>query len=150
MIPSTSERINVSRQPIKVHHAVFKFPITKYILLATSPRAATMADEKRREEFTIDVGDRRESASPTPKTPATPHPVKPSNNSSIPILAYCASSILMTVTNKYVLSGTDFNLNFFLLSVQVGRFSHLKLQPGADYVSLLSALLQSKAVNLPV
>lgn len=26
---------------------------------------------------------------------------------------------MMTVTNKYVLSGYDFNLNFFLLCVQV-------------------------------
>jgi hypothetical protein len=37
------------------------------------------------------------------------------------ILSYCGSSILMTVTNKYVLSGVDFNLNFFLLCVQVWR-----------------------------
>ena len=37
----------------------------------------------------------------------------------VPILAYCGSSILMTVTNKYVLSGLNFNLNFFLLCIQV-------------------------------
>lgn len=35
------------------------------------------------------------------------------------ILAYCGSSILMTVTNKYVLSGYDFNMNFLLLFIQV-------------------------------
>ncbi|CAH6720669.1 GDP-mannose transporter 1 [[Candida] jaroonii] len=40
------------------------------------------------------------------------------NNGPISILSYCASSILMTVTNKYVLSGYSFNLNFFLLAVQ--------------------------------
>ncbi|KAF2151194.1 UDP-galactose transporter [Myriangium duriaei CBS 260.36] len=40
-----------------------------------------------------------------------------SNSPVLPILAYCGSSILMTVTNKYVLSGS-FNLNFFLLCVQ--------------------------------
>jgi hypothetical protein len=28
----------------------------------------------------------------------------------------------MVVTNKYVLSGLDYNLNFFLLAVQVGSF----------------------------
>jgi hypothetical protein len=39
-------------------------------------------------------------------------------NPVIAILSYCGSSILMTVTNKYVLSGRDFNLNFFLLCVQ--------------------------------
>ncbi|KAF9631331.1 putative golgi gdp-mannose transporter protein [Lasiodiplodia theobromae] len=41
-----------------------------------------------------------------------------SGNPILPVLAYCGSSILMTVTNKYVLSGTGFNLNFFLLCVQ--------------------------------
>ncbi|KAH3660483.1 hypothetical protein OGAPHI_007069 [Ogataea philodendri] len=39
------------------------------------------------------------------------------NSGPVSIFAYCASSILMTVTNKYVVSG-DFNLNFFLLAVQ--------------------------------
>ncbi|CAI2166692.1 14464_t:CDS:2 [Funneliformis geosporum] len=37
---------------------------------------------------------------------------------TLPILTYCAASILMTVTNKYVLSGYEFNMNFFLLGVQ--------------------------------
>ncbi|GAM84758.1 hypothetical protein ANO11243_027590 [Dothideomycetidae sp. 11243] len=42
-----------------------------------------------------------------------------SNNPAVPVAAYCASSILMTVTNKYVLSGHEgFNLNLFLLFVQ--------------------------------
>lgn len=40
------------------------------------------------------------------------------NSAPISIFSYCASSILMTVTNKYVLSGYSFNLNFFLLAVQ--------------------------------
>lgn len=44
------------------------------------------------------------------------------NHPALPIFSYCAASILMTVTNKYVLSGLDFNLNFFLLCVQVGPF----------------------------
>ncbi|CAG8612214.1 1675_t:CDS:2 [Rhizophagus irregularis] len=37
---------------------------------------------------------------------------------TLPILTYCAASILMTVTNKYVLSGYDFNMNFLLLGIQ--------------------------------
>lgn len=37
------------------------------------------------------------------------------------ILAYCLSSISMTVVNKYVVSGSEWNLNFFYLAVQVGR-----------------------------
>ncbi|KAG9519532.1 UDP-galactose transporter, partial [Aureobasidium melanogenum] len=40
------------------------------------------------------------------------------NSPMVAILSYCGSSILMTVTNKYVLGGRDFNLNFFLLCVQ--------------------------------
>ncbi|KAL1923182.1 uncharacterized protein VTP21DRAFT_9558 [Calcarisporiella thermophila] len=39
-------------------------------------------------------------------------------DASLPIFCQCAASILMTVTNKYVVSGTDFNMNFFLLAVQ--------------------------------
>jgi len=40
------------------------------------------------------------------------------NQGTLSILSYCASSILMTVTNKYVVSGLDYNLNFLLLAVQ--------------------------------
>lgn len=40
------------------------------------------------------------------------------NSGPLSILCYCMASILMTVTNKYVLSGYSFNLNFFLLAVQ--------------------------------
>lgn len=40
------------------------------------------------------------------------------NSAPVSIFAYCASSILMTVTNKYVVSGFSFNLNFFMLAVQ--------------------------------
>lgn len=53
------------------------------------------------------------------------------NSGPISILSYCASSILMTVTNKYVLSGYSFNLNFFLLAVQaivcIGCIGSLKV-----------------------
>lgn len=41
------------------------------------------------------------------------------NSAPISIFAYCFLSILMTVTNKYVLLGFSFNLNFFLLAVQL-------------------------------
>lgn len=40
------------------------------------------------------------------------------NSGPVSILCYCASSILMTTTNKYVVSGHHFNLNFFLLAIQ--------------------------------
>ncbi|KAI1334194.1 UDP-galactose transporter [Xylariaceae sp. FL0016] len=40
------------------------------------------------------------------------------NNPGVSILAYCLSSISMTVVNKYVVSGSEWNLNFFYLAVQ--------------------------------
>ncbi|RYP10079.1 hypothetical protein DL764_000870 [Monosporascus ibericus] len=40
------------------------------------------------------------------------------NSPLISILAYCLSSISMTVVNKYVVSGHEWNMNFFYLAVQ--------------------------------
>ncbi|KAG8532129.1 GDP-mannose transporter [Bacidia gigantensis] len=84
-----------------------------------------MADDKKRDDVVIEMGDRKgafdtPSRSPVPpQTPATvPSIGAAANNPVFPILSYCGSSILMTVTNKYVLSGRGFNLNFFLLCVQ--------------------------------
>lgn len=58
------------------------------------------------------------------------------NSGPISIFAYCLSSILMTVTNKFVVSGFNFNLNFLLLAVQsivciftIGTLKHLVLLP---------------------
>ena len=85
-----------------------------------------MPDFKKRDETVIDMDEKTERGyhspprSPGPKTPtggAAPIAAV-TNNPVFPVLSYCASSILMTVTNKYVLSGS-FNLNFFLLCVQV-------------------------------
>lgn len=42
------------------------------------------------------------------------------NSPPVAIFSYCASSILMTVTNKYVLSVGNFNFNCILLAIQVG------------------------------
>ena len=44
---------------------------------------------------------------------------KVENSGPFSILAYCLSSISMTVVNKYVVSGTSWNLTFFYLAVQV-------------------------------
>jgi len=41
------------------------------------------------------------------------------NNPGISILAYCLASISMTVVNKYVVSGSAWNMNFFYLAIQV-------------------------------
>ncbi|KAF9582957.1 GDP-mannose transporter into the lumen of the Golgi, partial [Lunasporangiospora selenospora] len=47
------------------------------------------------------------------------------NSATLSIVAYCSSSILMTVTNKLVLSRFDFNMNFLLLSFQASLFTSL-------------------------
>jgi len=86
-----------------------------------------MTDEKNRDEFAIEVGDRRadrfealppRSAPVTPPASSTAGLFSPANQGLLSILSYCASSILMTTTNKYVLAGLDYNLNFLLLAVQ--------------------------------
>ncbi|CEG63886.1 Putative GDP-mannose transporter [Rhizopus microsporus] len=43
--------------------------------------------------------------------------VSPAVKAGLPIFSYCIASIVMTVTNKYVVSG-DFNMVFLLLTVQ--------------------------------
>lgn len=40
------------------------------------------------------------------------------NSTAVSIVAYCLSSISMTVVNKYVVSGSSWNLTFFYLAVQ--------------------------------
>lgn len=94
-----------------------------------------MADNKKRDDLVIDVNEKsgrydspmRSPLPPTPKTPGMQQPAPPlaavTNNPVVPVLAYCCSSILMTVTNKFVLSGSGFNLNFFLLCVQVSEIN---------------------------
>ncbi|KAK5109468.1 GDP-mannose transporter [Meristemomyces frigidus] len=83
-----------------------------------------MADD-RKNDATIEMGEKMQqnshfSAQPKP-VEVRSSPVLASsvtNNPVIAIASYCGSSILMTVTNKYVLSGTGFNMNFLLLAVQ--------------------------------
>ncbi|KAI9697944.1 MAG: GDP-mannose transporter into the lumen of the Golgi [Candelina mexicana] len=75
-----------------------------------------MADDKKRDDIAIEMSDPNEPPAPPRSAPNPAAAV--ANNPIIPILSYCVSSILMTVTNKFVLSGTGFNLNFFLLCVQ--------------------------------
>lgn len=85
-----------------------------------------MSDEKKR-DFAIELGDKRSdghydapSRSRTPAMQQQSAAMKSVVDSPlISILTYCGSSILMTVANKYVVSGHNFNLNFFLLAVQV-------------------------------
>ena len=84
-----------------------------------------MTDDKRRDDDEMELGEKSSSSlldnpsSPQPPRSATSPFSSYYNSAALPILSYCASSILMTVTNKYVLSGRDYDLNFLLLCVQV-------------------------------
>lgn len=50
------------------------------------------------------------------------------NNPGAAVLAYCFSSISMTVVNKYVVSGSSWNLNFLYLAIQVrGAISFVRI-----------------------
>ncbi|KAG0149145.1 hypothetical protein CROQUDRAFT_59692 [Cronartium quercuum f. sp. fusiforme G11] len=40
------------------------------------------------------------------------------SNPALPVICYCAASILMTVVNKFVVSGHHFTMNFLLLTIQ--------------------------------
>ena len=83
-----------------------------------------MAEDKKTDDYTIEMGkldQGNKNFEPSAPAPQARSPSGPSiaSNPMFAVLSYCGSSILMTVMNKYVLSGTDFNLNFFLLCVQV-------------------------------
>lgn len=76
-----------------------------------------MAEKEKQEAFRVDIPSNDKGfPPPSPRGPPASSAV---SNPLLPILSYCGASILMTVTNKYVLSGYDFNLNFFLCMVQV-------------------------------
>jgi GDP-mannose transporter len=93
-------------------------------------------DEKKNEDFAIKMPEhemrsfnaspthsQRESflSKPNGRSGSAPSPLANITNSPpISILAYCLASISMTVTNKYCVSGADWNLNFFYLAIQVG------------------------------
>ncbi|KAF2854393.1 UDP-galactose transporter [Plenodomus tracheiphilus IPT5] len=79
-----------------------------------------MSDDKKNDDYTIEMpaGKEFRAASPPSRPASVRGGSSVTENPVAAILAYCGSSILMTVTNKYVLSGVDFNLNFFLLCVQ--------------------------------
>ena len=108
-------------------------------LRPTPPSIPTMSDDKKR-DYTVELGDRQPNGHyDAPHRPPPPtmqqNPVviaKVADNPLISILTYCGSSILMTVANKYVVSGTNFNLNFFLLFVQVGH-TFARIHPELPY-----------------
>ncbi|KAL8817910.1 MAG: hypothetical protein Q9191_008055 [Dirinaria sp. TL-2023a] len=85
-----------------------------------------MAEDKKRDDVAIELGERRGTGFESPVNSPRGAPPAPmaavANNPILPVISYCGSSIMMTVTNKFLLSGTGFNLNSFLLAVQALQF----------------------------
>ncbi|KAH9221856.1 GDP-mannose transporter, partial [Leptodontidium sp. 2 PMI_412] len=91
-------------------------------------------DNKKNEDYAINMPDTEMRnfngrSSPSARDPfiiPTRSPRNPpaaplsniTNSPPLSILAYCLASISMTVTNKYCVSGANWNLNFFYLAIQ--------------------------------
>ncbi|KAK4512492.1 uncharacterized protein ATC70_003193 [Mucor velutinosus] len=71
-------------------------------------------------DYTVVIDQEPENNQSQQNTVVAPSGFKlsPGMRAVLPIASYCFASILMTVTNKYVLSGYDFNMNFLLLTIQ--------------------------------
>lgn len=98
------------------------------------------------------MGSSRSSRAPSPVMRAASQKhasLSITENPVAAILAYCGSSILMTVTNKYVLSGVNFNLPFFLLCVQVCQHVSSLQSWSSPCRSLSSAWQPSRYAKAP-
>ena len=90
-----------------------------------SPQKKMAEEEKKRflDGNEMELGEKQGRTFTHAPQPSVPRYNPPSsnwqNNPILPVISYCGSSILMTVANKYILSFPDYNLNFFLLAVQV-------------------------------
>jgi hypothetical protein len=114
-----------------------------------------MAEDKKTDDYTVemnklDQGNKEFEAAPPPQPRSAPASAVASSP-ILPVLAYCGSSILMTVMNKYVLSGLDFNLNFLLLMVQVrGGFLNVEKVWTLNFFPVLVSCLYHCDSNLQV
>ncbi|KAG1646992.1 hypothetical protein G6F44_000294 [Rhizopus delemar] len=77
--------------------------------------------ENKKQEYKVVIDQEEEKKSNSQQStlvaPSGVH-LSPAARAILPIASYCFASILMTVTNKYVLSGYEFNMNFLLLTIQ--------------------------------
>jgi hypothetical protein len=99
-----------------------------------------MAEEEKKrflEGNEMELGDKQGRTFSHAPQPSVPRFNPPSsnwqNNPILPVISYCGASIMMTVANKYILSFPDYNLNFFLLAVQV-RISNCGTSMSEDHL----------------
>ncbi|KAK4685241.1 GDP-mannose transporter, partial [Tremellales sp. Uapishka_1] len=79
-----------------------------------TPGGITPIDEDKQSLLMGPFGKDRESQRESLKEV----PVPTTREQALPIMSYCAASIMMTVVNKYVVSGRHFTMTFLLLAIQ--------------------------------
>lgn len=76
-------------------------------------------DDIRSQQVALTVNTNNMIELPSPSVVASKKvTLPPLVKAGLPIFTYCVASIVMTVTNKYVVSGGDFNMVFLLLTIQ--------------------------------
>jgi GDP-mannose transporter len=93
-----------------------------YFFFFSSLQQKKMGESKHEYKVVIDQEPKEPSQTVVAPSIVT---LSPTMRAALPIASYCCASILMTVTNKYVLSGYDFNMNFLLLTIQVKKTLYL-------------------------
>lgn len=87
-----------------------------------------MGETKTKADYAVVIDQEPEGSQPQQQNTVVSASIvklSPGMRAALPIASYCFASIIMTVTNKYVLSGYDFNMNFLLLTIQVSlMFNH--------------------------
>lgn len=106
-------------------------------------RLREMSD-KRNDDYVVPMpgqsyelkGAASDTSSQRPTSQRSDAPARPAsgftNSPSASILGYCLASISMTVVNKYIVSGSDWNLMFLYLAIQVYLPGTTQVSSGAD------------------
>lgn len=139
---------NDSLKLVTVKQDILRISVNSTACASKSPRLAvqrtsksTTMDDKKNEDYSVKVPEhemRNFSGRSSPASAREPFlsskpsgraggflPSNITNSPPISILAYCLASISMTVTNKYCVSGANFNMNFFYLAIQVCYSRHI-------------------------
>ena len=120
--------VSSSLGPSRPWKSASSYPLASRSASAAPPRShplSSMSDDKKTDDLNIELGERSQTSSAYASRRNSPAPPMANSNGLnlnspvLAILSYCGSSILMTVSNKYCVSGTGWNLTFFLLAVQV-------------------------------
>ncbi|KAI9301502.1 hypothetical protein BJ944DRAFT_168943 [Cunninghamella echinulata] len=109
-----------------------------------------MSSSTKAEYSKIAIHEENEPRSTSSSTIVAPSIItlSPTVKAALPIACYCFASILMTVTNKYVLSGYGFNMNFLLLTVQFREFDKEEARKWFPIAAALVAMIYTGSKSL--